>query len=100
MCVCVCARARVSVCLDLHVAHQRVILHDAHAVIGCACRLGSFMLRGEAAAIADYVEEGKRIPRRGEIGLTSDQIENYETQGYIMSGSRCVRPCWAVLNLC
>lgn len=29
-----------------------------------------------------------RIPRRGEIGLDSDQIENYEAIGYVMSGSR------------
>ncbi|KAK4881117.1 hypothetical protein RN001_004436 [Aquatica leii] len=32
--------------------------------------------------------EGKRIPRRGEIGLTSDQIATFESVGYVMSGSR------------
>ncbi|EGD79077.1 hypothetical protein PTSG_02045 [Salpingoeca rosetta] len=53
--------------------------------------LGSHMLKGEADAIADYVEEGKRIPRRGEIGLTSNEISDYEAQGYIMSGSRNLR---------
>lgn len=36
----------------------------------------------------EYVASGKRIPRRGEVGLTSDQIENFEKMGYIMSGSR------------
>lgn len=36
----------------------------------------------------EYVASGKRIPRRGEVGLTSDQIEHFETLGYIMSGSR------------
>jgi len=38
--------------------------------------------------MAAYIAEGKRIPRRGEIGLTSDQIEAYEKIGYVMSGSR------------
>lgn len=38
--------------------------------------------------MAAYIEDGKRIPRRGEIGLTSEEIEGYEKQGYIMSGSR------------
>lgn len=30
------------------------------------------LLPGEGDAIAHYVEEGKRIPRRGEVGLTSE----------------------------
>ena len=38
--------------------------------------------------MAQYVKEGKRIPRRGEIGLTSDEIASFETAGYVMSGSR------------
>ncbi|KAI9571135.1 DUF926-domain-containing protein [Boletus coccyginus] len=29
-----------------------------------------------------------RIPRRGEIGLTSDEIAQFENVGYVMSGSR------------
>lgn len=29
-----------------------------------------------------------RIPRRGEIGLTPDEIARYEDVGYVMSGSR------------
>jgi hypothetical protein len=36
----------------------------------------------------EYVASGKRIPRRGEVGLNSDQIEHFEKLGYIMSGSR------------
>ena len=28
--------------------------------------------------MAAYIAEGKRIPRRGEIGLTSDEITAYE----------------------
>mmetsp|Transcript_24875 Transcript_24875/g.65310 ORF Transcript_24875/g.65310 Transcript_24875/m.65310 type:complete len:93 (+) Transcript_24875:207-485(+) len=38
--------------------------------------------------MAAFVESGERIPRRGEIGLTSDEIERYEQAGYVMSGSR------------
>lgn len=37
---------------------------------------------------AAYIAEGKRIPRRGEIGLTSDEIDTFEKVGYVMSGSR------------
>lgn len=46
------------------------------------------MLRGEAAAMSAYIAQGKRIPRRGEIGLNSDEISEFERAGYIMSGTR------------
>lgn len=49
---------------------------------------GKALLPGEGAAMAAYVAEGKRIPRRGEIGLTSEEIASYESVGYVMSGSR------------
>jgi len=49
---------------------------------------GRNLLPGEGAAMAAYIAEGKRIPRRGEIGLTSDQIKTYEEAGFVMSGSR------------
>lgn len=49
---------------------------------------GSALLRGEGSAMAAFVQQNQRIPRRGEIGLTSDQIETFETSGYVMSGSR------------
>ena len=38
--------------------------------------------------MAAYVQEGKRIPRRGEVGLKADEIERFERIGYVMSGSR------------
>ena len=38
--------------------------------------------------MAEYVKMGKRIPRRGEIGLTSNEITTFEDSGYVMSGSR------------
>lgn len=49
---------------------------------------GKALKPGEGSAMAAFVQEGKRIPRRGEIGLSSDQISSFETQGYVMSGSR------------
>ncbi|XP_078474277.1 uncharacterized protein LOC144735679 [Lampetra planeri] len=49
---------------------------------------GHALLPGEGAAMAEFVKAGKRIPRRGEIGLTSDEIASFESQGYVMSGSR------------
>ncbi|PVD18726.1 hypothetical protein C0Q70_21277 [Pomacea canaliculata] len=49
---------------------------------------GKALLPGEGAAMAAYIAEGKRIPRRGEIGLTSDEIQAFEQVGYVMSGSR------------
>lgn len=36
--------------------------------------MGENLLPGEGSAMAAYVAEGKRIPRRGEIGLTSDEV--------------------------
>lgn len=38
--------------------------------------------------MAAYVQSGKRIPRRGEVGLTADEIVHFEDLGYVMSGSR------------
>ena len=50
--------------------------------------MGTALLPGEGSAMAAYVAEGKRIPRRGEIGLTSEEIVRYEDEGWVMSGSR------------
>lgn len=49
---------------------------------------GHALLPGEGAAMAEYVQAGKRIPRRGEIGLTREEIASLERSGYVMSGSR------------
>lgn len=40
--------------------------------------------------MAAFLKEGteQRIPRRGEIGLTSNEIASFEDVGYVMSGSR------------
>jgi len=52
---------------------------------------GGALLPGEGAAIAMYVQQNMRIPRRGEIGWSGEEIESLETQGYVMSGSRHAR---------
>lgn len=51
---------------------------------------GGALLRGEGSAMAAFLQDGTdmRIPRRGEIGLDSDEIAAYESVGYVMSGSR------------
>lgn len=51
---------------------------------------GGALLRGEGSAMAAFLKEGteQRIPRRGEIGLTSNEIASFEDVGYVMSGSR------------
>ncbi|KAI6046121.1 ras-induced vulval development antagonist-domain-containing protein [Pisolithus marmoratus] len=51
---------------------------------------GGALLRGEGSAMAAFLQEStdSRIPRRGEIGLTSDEIASFEAVGYVMSGSR------------
>jgi NF-kappa-B-activating protein len=49
---------------------------------------GGNLLAGEGDAIAQYVQAGVRIPRRGEIGLAGEEVESYEKAGFVMSGSR------------
>lgn len=49
---------------------------------------GGALLPGEGAAIAQYVQQNMRIPRRGEIGWSGSEIESLENQGFVMSGSR------------
>lgn len=49
---------------------------------------GKALLAGEGAAIAQYVQQNLRIPRRGEIGWTGGEIDRLEDEGYVMSGSR------------
>jgi hypothetical protein len=62
-------------------------VQKAHATLTHK-EMGKALLPGEGAAMAAYVAEGKRIPRRGEIGLTSNEIASFESVGYVMSGSR------------
>ncbi|KAJ3293560.1 hypothetical protein HK104_004375 [Borealophlyctis nickersoniae] len=64
--------------MPLNIGDQKL---DEHAY-------GGALLAGEGSAMAAYIAAGKRIPRRGEIGLTSNEIEQYEDVGFVMSGSR------------
>lgn len=52
---------------------------------------GGALMPGEGAAIAQFVQQNLRIPRRGEIGWTGNEIETLESQGFVMSGSRHAR---------
>ncbi|KAI3957580.1 hypothetical protein MKW92_027744 [Papaver armeniacum] len=49
---------------------------------------GGALRPGEGDAMAQFVQQGKRIPRRGEVGLSADEISRFESLGYVMSGSR------------
>jgi hypothetical protein len=49
---------------------------------------GGALRPGEGAAIAQFVQKNMRIPRRGEVGWTGEDIDKLETVGYVMSGSR------------
>jgi hypothetical protein len=49
---------------------------------------GDNLLPGEGKAIAAFLEEGLRIPRRGEVGLEPHEITAFENAGFVMSGSR------------
>ena len=49
---------------------------------------GGALMPGEGEAIAQYVQKNMRIPRRGEVGWSGNEIENLEGLGYVMSGSR------------
>ncbi len=49
---------------------------------------GAFLLPGEGAAIASYVQANKRVPRRGEVSWDGAQIDHLESVGYVMSGNR------------
>lgn len=70
-----------SVCISCYSSVSKVHILSSSS-------FGHALLPGEGAAMAEYVKAGKRIPRRGEIGLTSDEIANFEKSGYVMSGSR------------
>jgi predicted RNA-binding protein with RPS1 domain len=52
---------------------------------------GKALLPGEGQAIAQYVQQNLRVPRRGEIGYDGEEIDAYEKSGYVMSGSRHAR---------
>jgi hypothetical protein len=49
---------------------------------------GGAMRPGEAEKIAAFVQAGQRVPRRGEVAWSGQQIDHFEKSGYVMSGSR------------
>ncbi|XBI09655.1 uncharacterized protein [Aegilops tauschii subsp. strangulata] len=51
-------------------------------------KYGGALRPGEGDAMAQFVQQGKRIPRRGEVGLSAEEIQRFEEAGYVMSWSR------------
>ena len=49
---------------------------------------GANLRPGEAEGMAAFVQQAVRIPRRGEIGLSGEQIEAYQRAGFVMSGDQ------------
>lgn len=69
----------------------RVSSSSAAAALEDDRRYGGALLPGEGKAIAQFVQQNLRIPRRGEIGYSAHDIDKYEASGYVMSGSRHTR---------
>ena len=44
---------------------------------------GGALMPGEGDAIAQFVQNNMRIPRRGEVGWTGDEISNLEDLGFV-----------------
>jgi hypothetical protein len=61
---------------------------QAGTAAGSSAPYGKALLPGEGQAIAQFVQQNLRVPRRGEIGVSQDEIEKFEKSGYVMSGSR------------
>ena len=79
---------------DESVGPQPLPLSNAALAQGggsAAAQYGKALLPGEGQALAQYVQQNQRIPRRGEIGYSGDDIADYERSGYVMSGSRHAR---------
>ncbi len=56
--------------------------------LGVSTEYGQNLRPGEGTAMAAYVQQGQRIPRRGEVGLDATEIDQFERAGYVMSGNR------------
>lgn len=64
------------------------LVSSAEGIESKKLNYGGALRPGEGEAIAQFVQQNMRIPRRGEIGWKAEEIESLETQGYVMSGSR------------
>ena len=54
--------------------------------IDCWRRVPGIENREEGVNFAEHMRDGKRIPLRGQEGMSLDQIESFERAGYRMSG--------------
>ncbi|KAJ2531495.1 hypothetical protein GGH20_001484, partial [Coemansia sp. RSA 1937] len=50
--------------------------------------LGNVQQSGDGLLSSGFMQSGDRIPRRGEIGMDLNKIEQWENAGYVMSGNR------------
>ncbi|KAJ2498529.1 hypothetical protein GGH96_004253 [Coemansia sp. RSA 1972] len=50
--------------------------------------LGSVQRSGDGLLSSGFIQSSDRIPRRGEIGMDLNKIEQWENAGYVMSGNR------------
>lgn len=66
----------------------RPLMQSKEIVEGKQVNYGGALRPGEGEAIAQFVQQNMRIPRRGEIGWKAEEIDGLEGQGYVMSGSR------------
>ena len=71
---------------DSDVVGPQPLANMATVTPGMDMNFGGSLMPGEGAAIAKFVQSGMRIPRRGEIGRTPEEIESLEKMGYVMSG--------------
>ncbi|KAL0681322.1 hypothetical protein Bca4012_048169 [Brassica carinata] len=51
---------------------------------------GGALRPGEGHAISQYVQQGKHIPRRGEVVLNADEIQRKENQVYSAEDKRAL----------
>lgn len=64
---------------------------EGYGGAGGRANYGKALLPGEGSAMAQFVQNNMRVPRRGEIGYGADEIDRFENSGYVMSGSRHAR---------
>jgi len=73
-----------------HAQHSSLAAAAAAAAAAASASVsyGAALMPGEGEAIAAFVQQNLRIPRRGEIGWHGEDIERLQADGYVMSGSR------------
>ncbi len=76
---------------DDDVGPKPLVVEGETSIANAKADYGQALLAGEGTAMAQYVQKEMRIPRRGEVGWSSTEIDQFEDLGYVMSGSRHAR---------